>query len=489
MIEPMSENNEPGIEIDLETMRALWDETSTVISNYRRDVDQLPVSPVFNLEELRAGISEFDFDTPHPWKRTLEWVDYHMRKNQLHTAHPRYFGLFNPAPAPVAIAADALTAAYNPQLAAWSHSPFAVELERRLIGEFAGKLGMDRDSADGTFCSGGAEANHTALLCALCRTFPTFSKEGVRSLSGQPALYVSANAHHSWVKAARASGIGTDAVRSIDAGGGDDRYLRRLIDAIAQDRKSGRIPFLVCATAGTTNAGLIEPLDSIGSLAADQRAWYHVDAAWGGAACLVPEYRDWLRGIERADSIAFDAHKFLSIPMGAGMFFTKDSLALSEAFHISTNYMPIDAGNLLVTEPYTHSLQWSRRFIGLKVFMPLAVCGWEGFARTIRRQTELGSRLRTMLIEDGWQVVNNTPLPVICFFDPEARDARHVEKIAAAITGSGAAWISTTSLGVPVLRACITNFRTTQKDIETLVLRLRSARIRQPQKTKKARIL
>lgn len=167
---------------------------------------------------MRDSLADIDFDFPKPWLEVLRWIDQQMRDHQVHLGHPRYFGLFNPAPAPLGIVADALTAAYNPQVAAWSHSPFANELESFLIKQFGIKFGLSGgrgDSTDGVFCSGGAEANHTALLCALIARFPEYEAAGVRALPGQPTLYVSKYAHHSWVKAAKACGLGTTAVRTV----------------------------------------------------------------------------------------------------------------------------------------------------------------------------------------------------------------------------------------------------------------------------------
>src|SRR5262249_46635935 len=160
------------------------------------------------------------------------------------------------------------------------------------------------------------------------------------------------------------------------------------------------------ATAGTTSAGAIDPVGDLAEIASREGIWFHVDAAWGGAAALVPELRPALGGIEKADSITFDAHKWLSAPMGAGLYLTRHSNVLPRAFGVATDYMPRDAADLEVVDPFMHSMQWSRRFIGLKVFMALLVAGWEGYAEAIRRQVAMGDRLRERLQASGWGVVN-----------------------------------------------------------------------------------
>jgi aromatic-L-amino-acid/L-tryptophan decarboxylase len=253
-----------------------------------------------------------------------------------------------------------------------------------------------------------------------------------------------------------------------------------LHDAIERDRAAGHAPFLVVATAGTTGAGAIDPIPEIARIAQESGAWFHVDAAWGGAAALVPELRPLLDGIESADSITFDAHKFLSVSMGAGMFLTRHPLILSRCFGTHTAYMPKEGERFEATDPFSHSLQWSRRFTGLKLFLSLAVAGWDGYTATIRHQVAMGDRLRTRLIEDRWKIVNYTPLPLVCFTDLDATwDLPQCQAIANAVIESGQAWISTIQVGTekqPALRACITSFRTEPRHIESLLAILNQVR-------------
>ena len=458
----------------------LWQRLGEIIEEYRSRLPAERAAPVADPATVRALLSPLDFSQPLDPHAALDFAAKNLWEWQVHTPHPRYFGLFNPAPTDMSIAADALAAAFNPQLASWNHSPFAVEVEQHLVRAFAARFGYPEASVDGTFCSGGAEANHTALLAALVHTFPGFARQGLRSLDGQPALYVSAQSHHSFIKAARACGLGSDAVRSIPVNSALRMDVGDLAEQIKRDREAGFAPFFVAATAGTTNAGVIDPLPRLADMAARQGLWFHVDAAWGGAAALVPELRPLLTGIERSDSITFDAHKWLSVSMGAGMFLTRHPEILSQAFRITTEYMPRPGGEDTI-DPYTHSIQWSRRFIGLKVFLSLLVAGWDGYGAVIRHQTAMGDLLRRELEGDGWDIVNQTRLPVVCFTDsrilPE-RQAAYLEAIGQEVVSSGVAWISTTRLdhGQPVLRACITNYKTGPQDVRALVGALENAR-------------
>jgi glutamate/tyrosine decarboxylase-like PLP-dependent enzyme len=452
----------------------LWRQLIVNIEDYINNVVGLSVAPSIDLNEIRRRLTSFDFDKTVQPLAALQFAADNLREFQVHTPHPRYFGLFNPAPTAMGIAADALVAAFNPQLAAWSHNPFASEVERHIVLAFAERFGYDTANADGTFCSGGAEANHTALICALVRKFPDYAERGLRTLEKQPVFYASTQSHHSFVKAARFCGLGTDAVREIKTDTKFKMSVEDLAEQIEIDRRNGFTPFFIAATAGTTNGGMIDDLAAIGEIALEENLWFHADAAWGGAAAFVPEIQQLLKGIELADSITFDAHKWLSVPMGAGIFITRHNQILSEACRITTDYMPRDASAFGVNDPFAHSMQWSRRFIGLKVFLSLAVAGWEGYAEVIRRQTAMGDYLRSELEKSDWEVVNETLLPVVCFRDKKSSVGKTEDflmKAANEVVSSGKAWISFTRLNAetPVLRACITNYRTEESDVQFLV--------------------
>lgn len=451
--------------LDAPTRAEIWARLAAAIEDYIARVPEACVTPELKPAELHRRLARFDFQAPLDALEAVDWIIDGLWRYQVHTPHPRYFGLFNPAPVSMGIAADTLVAAFNPQLAAWSHSPLAAEIEAHVVRAVAVKLGYPAETADGTFASGGMEANHTALLCALQNAFPAFAETGARGLERPPVLYVSSQTHHSIARAARLCGLGASSARTVAV---DDDLRMRAEDLSAQvrrDREAGFAPFLVVATAGTTNAGIIDPLDEIADAAQSERLWFHVDAAWGGAAAIVPEMRHLLAGIERSDSLILDAHKWLSAPMGAGIFLTRKPDILRRTFGVSTAYMPRDAAGLDITDPHTHSMQWSRRFTGLKVFLALAVAGWDGYAAAIRHQTAMGNLLREELRAAGRQIVNRTELPVVCFAgkgDPE--------EIVRRVVTSGAAWISTTRLrDQTVIRACITNYRTQPEDIRALV--------------------
>lgn len=426
---------------------------------------------------LYARLDAIDFGEATPLRTIAADMFELLAAHAVRSDHPRYFGLFNPPALPAAIAGDLIAATVNPQLAVRSHAPAAVAIERKLLSVFGTHIGWAADEVSGAFTSGGSEANHTALLAALARRYPGWPERGLQSVTVQPAIYVSAQAHLAWIKIARSAGLGSEAVRLVPTRDGMRLDGDTLAGFIAAD--SGRDPVLVVATAGTTAHGAIDDLSGVAAAARDCGSHFHVDAAWAGGALLADEGRDLLCGIDAADSVTIDPHKWLCVPMGAGMYLSREWAPLEIAFSVSTDYMP--SASREQRDPYIHSLQWSRRFIGLKLFMALANMGIDGYARMIRGQLALGRYLHEQLQARAWWVLNDTALPLACFAPDVAatRQDAAVRGIVDDVVTSGKAWISTVELrGHLVIRACITSFETTQADVDALLDLLDDARSR-----------
>lgn len=456
-----------------------WARFAAEVAGFEAQIRALPVVHAPDPAALRATLAaRYDFSVGIPLARLADELTAMLRKGLVHVTHPRYFGLFNPSVREAAVLGDALAALYNPQLAVWSHAPVVQELERLTLGALARCLGYDPDSMAAHFASGGAEANLAGVLCALATRCPEAATRGLRGLARDPVLYVSVESHHSFLKIARMSGLGTDAVRQVPVTPALTMDVEALEAAITADAAAGRHPVFVVATAGTTGAGVIDPLAAVADVAERHGLWFHCDAAWGGGATLSPVLRPLFAGIERADSITWDAHKWLSVPMGAGMFFTRHADAPARAFGVASTYMP-PAASTITEDPHLVTPQWSRRATGLKVFAALAELGLPGYARLVEHQAAMGEALRARLAAAGWRVVNDTVLPVVCFTHPEV-DAGQITAatIRDRVYARGGAWVSTVELaaGAPVLRACITSYQTGPEDLEALVQELELAR-------------
>jgi glutamate/tyrosine decarboxylase-like PLP-dependent enzyme len=445
--------------------RMLLDELQSAAEKLESEIANGPIVPAVTPQEIRQYLtSRYNFQEPANLNEICCDVERMLRTWQVQVTHPRYFGLFNPSVTRASIVADTLVAMYNPQLAAWRTSPAANEIERHTLSWLAGKFGFPKDTA-ASFTSGGAEANLSAVIAALTRTFPAYGEDGLRCITATPTIYLTGEAHNSFNKIAHMTGLGRNSLRVVST---DDAFKMDLADLarkVADDRRSGHAPFFVVGTAGTTAAGAIDPLPALAEFCQSQGLWLHVDAAWGGAAILSPRLRNHLAGIEAADSITCDAHKWFSVPMGAGMFFCRHPDSVGAAFRSEASYMP-GAISAAVADPYTSSAQWSRRFIGLKLFLSLAERGEMGYVEMIEHQADMGDLLRDSLRASGWRIVNATPLPLVCF----TRDGLVPDKFLAALQERQVAWMSKVNLrGSSAVRACVTSFRTTETDVNWVV--------------------
>ena len=437
------------------------------ITGWPLEVRAASVTPTVAADVLESRVAAHDLSQPHDLGVLIADVIALLENGGLHSTHPRYFGLFNPGVRRAGVIADALAALYNPQLGAWWHAPAASEIERHTLAYLSRRLGFTA-SDTATFTTGGSEANLTGVLLALASAFPGYPKGGLAAVSGRPVFYASDQAHDSFVKIARVTGLGEQALRRVRSDARQRMEVGDLRQQISRDRIGGQVPFCVVGTAGTTATGAIDPLVDLADLCRAEGIWLHVDAAWGGLALLSESLRPHIAGIERANSVTWDAHKTLPIPMGAGMFFCREPAPLESLFSVHTGYVPdaIDGRDDL----YQHSLQWSRRFIGLKVFLTLAELGSTGVAALIDHQVAMAQRLRERLGESGWRVMNDTPLPLVCFTRSHLRPSATTD-IPRQLAAEGVAWISEARLasGDRWLRACITHHETDVPDIDALV--------------------
>jgi len=383
--------------------------------------------------------------------------------------NPRYFGLFNPGANFPSQCADRIASVFNPQLASSASSPVPVALESHLIRAVARRAGFGAE-ATGHFATGGSEANYTALVCALTAAHPRFAQEGARAFAGPPTFYTSRECHIAWLKVAHQAGVGRGALRLVATDGTGRMDPRALAQAIHADRAAGDVPIMLVATAGTTGAGMIDPLEACADIARREGLWYHIDAAWGGAAIASERMRGLLAGIERADSITIDAHKWLATTMGCAMYITARGPILSEAFHASTSFMPSSFAGI---DPYLNSVQWSRRFLGLRLFLSLGAAGWAGLGAHLERSVAVVEQVRERLTALGWTVANDSPLAVLDVLPPQPREVRALVR---RVVESGRAWVAPATFeGRDVVRICATHGETSQSDIEELVAVLNAA--------------
>ncbi len=448
------------------------------LENYYDKTRDYAVAPSLDVTEIRELIANYGFKKDTSPSHTLHYVIDALEKYMIHTSHPRYLGLFNPRVNFAGILADLITAVFNPQLASWSQAPFPVEVESYLVQEFGKKFGFDPECIDGVFATGGAEANLTAVLCALNNKYPNFAKEGIFSINKRPIIYCSDEVHHSIAKAVKIAGLGYQVINHIPV---DDKQSMRTVELenqIQKDIALGHQPLMIVATAGTTGTGAIDDLVTISKIAKKYQLWFHTDGAYGGAAILNNNLKATLDGIESSDSIIIDAHKWLALPMGISLFLTSHKDILNKTFRVTADYMPREANELEVTNLFSHSIQWSRRFIGLKLYLSLLFFGWEGYDQVIEHQRQLGVFLKAQLIASNWQLKNNTPFPIACFTDDTISSNKEFTTfVCDEVIKSGESWMSQYPInGLHTLRLSITNYASTKEDVEALVEQVNQAR-------------
>lgn len=451
----------------------LWRIVAEAAETFVDGVDGLAAGGRTDRDEVRAVLATFDFDSPMPPHAALQNAVDALRELQPQVGHPRHFGLFDASPTTMGVIGDTLAALFNPCLSSWDGSPFGVETEAHLVSAIANRLGYGADAVDGITTSGGTEANLSATLLALRHRFPEYITQGVRGLPGQPVVYYATSAHPSVPRSARLTGLGDTAACEISLDDNGKMDMPALVSAIRADLAADRIPLMVALTAGTTAEGVIDPLSEGADITRRFGLWLHVDAAWGGAAAMLPEMRPAFTGQQASDSITFDAHKWMSVPLSCGFLLTRHSGLLEQVFDVTSPVLSDVAGR----DPYSRSLRWSRNFSGLKLLLSLAVAGWAGYDDALRTQINLGNRLRTGLRDRGWRITNETPLPVVCFIDEQHNDREFVTGVVAHVNKTGAARIFAANVrGTYVVRVCITNHATRAGDIDLLIDLLDAAR-------------
>jgi len=431
-----------------------------------------PEATVTQLEKL--------FDEPLPEQGiSIEEILARFRNdiapNAMGVPNPRYFGQFNPTPLPIGVWADALASMLNQNAGAWRNGPTSAMIEARVMRWLCDLLDYGPQSF-GTLASGGSEANLIALKCARDAVAASIKDRGVRTAPGDLVIYASEQCHYSIDKSADILGLGREGLRKIPT---DDRFhiaIDSLRDAIAHDREAGRVPCCIVGLAGTTSMGVIDPLESLAAVARENDCWYHVDAAYGGTLAFSPKHKHRLHGIELADSITFDPHKWMFVPFACGATLVRDGgRVLRDAFDMTPEYLSEDRGGADVEfDFFRYGQMGTRRFNSLKLWMAIKFMGREGYAKTVERQIDLTNYLAKQIDSlPDFERVGEVETAVCCFrFVPKADldFDRLQQRLQQTIERSGEAWLTTTIVrGRRVLRVNINSFLTEQHHIDDLV--------------------
>ena len=422
------------------------------------------------------------FDEPLPEKGiALEEILKRFREdvapNAMGVPSPRYFGQFNPTPLPIGVWADALISMLNQNAGAWRNGPTSAMIEARVIRWLCDLLNYGPQSF-GTLASGGSEANLIALKCARDSVAAGIKDRGVRTAPSDLVVYASEQCHYSIDKSADILGLGREGLRKIPT---DDRFhicVDALRDAIHNDREAGRIPCCIVGVAGTTSTGVIDPLEELAAIAKENRCWYHIDAAYGGTLAFSPKHKHMLNGIEQADSITFDPHKWMFVPFACGATLVREGgRVLRESFDMTPEYLNEDRGGADVEfDFFRYGQMGTRRFNSLKLWMAMKFMGRTGYAKTVEHHIDLTNYLASRIDAlTDFERVGEVETAVCCFRHTSRSDLIQ-QRLQQLIERSGEAWLTTTVLhGSRALRVNINSFLTEQHDVDHLVTQIEKA--------------
>ena len=449
---------------------------------------ELPSQPVFRPMPAEMAEESVAMPLPEHGESVDEIIDRFtaaIAPYPFGNGHPRFYGWVNPPPAIIGIMAEMLAATMNPSVAGGNHA--AVWIERQVLQWFKSLIGFPMNSM-GLLVSGGSAAALTALTVARHEACAR-QNWNVRDNGLQPQdaaslarllVYKSAEGHGCHQKAVEILGIGAGNVRVVPHAENLCMRAEELDRMLEEDLNAGHLPVAVIASAGTVNTGAIDPLAAIADVCARRNVWLHVDAAYGGTAILTSQYRDALTPLSRADSIALDPHKWMYVPIDAGLVLIKDAALMRDAFTLVPPYLRTD-GNLRGVQgpPWfsEYGPEQTRPFRALKVWAALRYFGVEGYRKLLEHDIALARHFASRVSSaDDFVLWKPTSLSVVCFraIPPELRGApadvdAHNRRILETLQLGGGGFLSGTTIADNFwLRACIVNPLATTTDVDAV---------------------
>ena len=453
------------------------------IANYLEHPERYPVLSRARPGEIRASLPASPPSSPEALPDIVRDFETMIVPGITHWNHPAFFGYFATSSSVPGILAEMLIATLDVKAMLWKTSPAATELEqlvtdwlRQMLGLGEGWFGITTDTA--------SISSMLALAAAReARPELAIRERGMAGRSDLPRLrvYASTHAHSSIDKAALALGLGLENVVHVEA---DEDFRMKpdaLAAAVAADRAAGYLPLACVATVGTTSTSSIDPVPAIAELCRREQIWLHVDGAYGGMLAIVPEYRSVLAGVEGADSLVVNPHKWLFTPFDCSAFFIRRPEVLKRAFSLVPEYLVTREQDEVVNY-MDYGVQLGRRFRALKLWMVIRAFGVDGLVERLREHCVLARELASWIeASENWDLMAPVPFALVCFrYAPPGASDRELnelnERIMHEVNAGGDAFLSHTRLGERfTLRASIGNIRTEARHVHVLWDRLREA--------------
>jgi glutamate/tyrosine decarboxylase-like PLP-dependent enzyme len=462
------------IEIDKSTFQKIGYELIDKVAHFMNTIDEKPVTTNKSNKEIASliGTTSLPKKGTSPDKLLAKTTDILM-ENSLLNGHPKFMGYITSSPAPIGVLADLLAATINPNVGAQILSPVATEIEKQTIQWLAEFIGVSPNYG-GILVSGGNMANFTGFLAARTTKAPKEIKEkGISNAINKLTVYCS-DTTHTWVeKAVILFGLGTDAIRWIPSDDENKMKIDLLEKSITDDIKNGCTPMIIIGTAGDVSTGSVDNLQEIASISKKYNSWFHIDGAYGVPAAIVPKYKALFNGIEEADSIALDPHKWLYSPLEAGCTLVKNPQHLIDTFSSHPEYYNFSDND---HNFYEFGLQNSRGFRALKVWLALKQIGKNGYIQMINEDIDLAKMLfnTTKNHPEMEAVTHSLSIATFRYIPEESLTQEYLnnlnEQLINKLQSSGELFVSNAIIkGNYCLRACIVNFRTSKKDINEMI--------------------
>ncbi|MFK5855443.1 MAG: aminotransferase class V-fold PLP-dependent enzyme [Bacteroidota bacterium] len=477
----MKDNRETPIEIGKEDFKKFGYQLIDKIAEFIDTIDKKPVTRGESPSKLQVLLG--DVSLPENGKSAeilLSETSDLMFKHSLLNGHPKFLGYITSSAAPLGALADLLAAAVNPNVGAHILSPMATEIERQTVKWLAEFIGVSPNYG-GILVSGGNMANFTAFLAARTAKAPMAIKEDGISNTDKLTIYCSKTTH-TWVEnAAILFGLGTKSIRWIKTTPSNKIDNKILEETIKEDIINGCKPIMVIGTAGDVSTGVVDNLKVISYICKKYDLWFHIDGAYGVPAAVIPSLKSLFEGLEEADSIALDPHKWLYSPLEAGCTLVKNPQHLIDTFSSHPEYYNFSSEDGEIAQNYyEYGLQNSRGFRALKVWLTLQQVGRRGYEKLIGEDIEL-SKLLFRLAENHQELEAVTQNLSISTFRYIPTNCQNTENKDDYLNELNEALLNELQIGGEVflsnaiinekycLRACVVNFRTTKKDIEEIV--------------------
>jgi aromatic-L-amino-acid decarboxylase len=459
--------------MDPNEFRHLGHQVVDLLAEYLEHIEEKRVFPDVEPATVNAQFTEQLPQEPLSPESVLSELEQKLLPYCTHVGHPGYMGLITPSPAPIGVVADFICSALNQNVGAYSIGPSAVAMERQVVRWLSNLCGYD-NNAGGNLTSGGMTANFIGLK--LGRDAVSGDRAQQEGIHERCAVYVSEERHVSVDKAVDAIGLGRSALRALPTDPEFQVRLDALEEAITRDKKNGIRPFILIGVFGTTNTGAVDDIRELRRIADREGMWLHVDAAYGGGMLLSHEWSMRNRGLDLADSITIDPHKWFYAPLDAGAVIVKDEKRLTASFGMKPSYLTdeLDKANERY-QYYVHGFEQSRRFRSLKVWMSFKRYGARQIGEWVDNNVRQARHLyRVVEADSEFEAASKPPMSAICiryknpaFGETESKEL-HAE-VAKRVEQSGRFWISTTELkGKSWFRINPVNFRTRKEHMDEL---------------------